>query len=53
MKYVPILFLLAISIYPISYAKYNWDRKNKFGAIGSFLIALASVILPSVLILTR
>jgi hypothetical protein len=53
MKYVAILFLLIVSVYPLSYAKYNWSRNNKLGAIGSILLAVAAVIFPSVLLILR
>lgn len=53
MKYIVILCLLIISVYPFSYAKYNWDRKNKLGAVGSILIAVFMIIYPSIIILKR
>lgn len=53
MKYIIILFLLIMSIHPLSYAKYNWGKKNKLGAIGAILLAIAAVVFPSVLLILR
>lgn len=53
MKYVEIIFLIIISIYPFSYVGYNWSKKNKFGAIGVLLLSTAAIIFPSVLILFK
>ncbi|MCX7746511.1 MAG: hypothetical protein N2645_06435 [Clostridia bacterium] len=53
MKYIAILFLLTVSVHPLSYAKYNWGKKNKLAAVGSILLAIAAVIFPSVLLLLR
>jgi hypothetical protein len=53
MKYVIVIILMIISIYPFSYARYNWNKKNKLGAVGSILIGIAAIVYPTVLILTR
>lgn len=53
MKYIVILLLVVVAIHPLSYAKYNWGKKNKIGAIGSILLALAAVIIPAVLLILR
>ena len=53
MKYFVILLLLLLSINPISYAKYNWNKKNRLGAVGCILLVVLSVALPSILILAR
>jgi len=53
MTYIVILFLIILSIYPLSYAKYNWDRENKLGAIGTIILAMAAITVPSILLLFR
>lgn len=53
MKILTILFLLIISIKPLSYAKYNWSRNNKLGAVGTIFIALVGVVYPIVLLYLR
>lgn len=53
MNYIIILFLLIMAIYPLSYAKYNWNNKNKFGAVGMILLILASIIVPVILLFVR
>ncbi|OPZ91518.1 MAG: hypothetical protein BWY74_01948 [Firmicutes bacterium ADurb.Bin419] len=53
MKLIIILFLLIISIQPISYAKYNWSRNNKLGAVGTIFITLVGVVYPVVLLFSR
>lgn len=53
MKYLVIPLLLILSIYPLSFAGYNWRKKNKFGAFGMLLLVLAQIVLPGVLLLTR
>lgn len=52
MLYWVLPFLLCMAFYPLSYAKYNWNRRNKFGALGIILLVILSVLLP-VLILSR
>lgn len=51
MRYLVIPLLILVAINPLSYAKYNWDRKNRLGAAGAFFIAAAAVIIPAVLLL--
>lgn len=53
MKYIIILFLIILSIYPFSYARFNWNKENKLGAVGIVLIAIAAIIVPSMLLLFR
>lgn len=53
MKYILLFFLLILSIYPLSYAKYNWDKKNKSGAVGCVFLAVAAVVMPSVILWVR
>jgi len=53
MRYIIMLFLIIISIYPLSYAKYNWDRKNKLVAIGTIILTMAAIAVPSILLLFR
>jgi len=45
--------LLILAVYPLSYAKYNWDHKNKLGAVGMILLTLISIVLPTIMLLTR
>jgi hypothetical protein len=53
MKYLIIIVLLIISIQPLSYAKYNWGKRNWLGAVGAILIALAAVVFPSAMLILR
>lgn len=53
MRYIIILFLLILSMYPFSYARYNWNNNNKFSAIGCILLAVMSIVLPSIIIIIR
>lgn len=53
MKYVIIIIVTVISIYPFSYAKYNWGRKNRLGAVGCILLSVLSVVFPALLLLIR
>ncbi|KPU44804.1 hypothetical protein OXPF_18900 [Oxobacter pfennigii] len=53
MIYIVIPILLIISINPLSYAKYNWDKKNKFAAFGCVLLTVIMFILPLYVIITR
>ncbi len=53
MNYILILFILIMALYPLSYAKYNWKNKNKFGAVGMILLILASIVVPVILIFIR
>lgn len=50
MKYIAILFILLPSLYTLSFAKHSWSKKNKAAAIGAALVALASVVLPIVVL---
>ena len=53
MKWIMIIFLVVISLYPMNYAKYNWSNKNKLGAIGVALLVILSVLLPTVMLFMR
>lgn len=51
MRYWLIPFILIVELYPLSYAKYNWDKNNRLGAAGAALIAVAAVVFPTVMII--
>ena len=46
MNYIIITLLFAVLIHLFSFAKYNWQKKNKLAAIGAAIIGLAAFILP-------
>ena len=50
MKFVVMAFILLSSLYSLSYAKYNWKKKNRMAAIGSITATLVSIVLPTVLL---
>ena len=50
MKYIIVVLLIAELIYLLSFAKYNWVKKNRLAAIGSAIIGLAAFLLPLYLI---
>ena len=50
MKYVVMVFILLSSLYSLSYAKYNWKKKNGTAAVGVAFAAMVSIILPSALL---
>ncbi len=43
MKYVLTILLLAVLIYILSFARYNWIKKNKLAAVGTAFIAITAV----------
>jgi len=47
LKILLILLLLLATVRPFSYAKYNWRKKNRLGAVGAALIAVFVVAIPS------
>jgi len=53
MSYFAILILLIASIHPLSYAKFNWDQKNKLAALGAVFLAVCEVAFPTVFIILR
>lgn len=53
MKYLVVLILLIQSVYPINFARYNWKKKNKLGAVGAMLLAVSSIVVPAVLLFIR
>lgn len=50
MKFVVMAFILISSFYSLSYAKYNWKKKNRMAAAGVAFAAMVSIILPAVLL---
>ena len=48
MKFLVIALIILPALYATSYAKYNWDKKNKAGVFGILLITILSIILPIV-----
>ncbi|HZJ83018.1 MAG TPA: hypothetical protein VFD57_04320 [Clostridia bacterium] len=46
MNYIMLILPLCVSAYLLSFAKYNWDRRNKMAAIGAALIAVAAIVMP-------
>lgn len=51
MKYILLVILFVISVYPFSYARYNWNNKNKLGAVGAAVVGIAAIVYPAILIL--
>ncbi|MDD3704856.1 MAG: hypothetical protein PHC45_02145 [Clostridiaceae bacterium] len=50
MKYIIVVLLFAVLIYQLSFARYNWAKKNRLAAIGSIIIGLLAFMLPLYLI---
>lgn len=50
MKYVVMILILIPSLYTLSFAKYNWKKKNRMTAAGAAIAAMVSIILPAVLL---
>lgn len=50
MKYIIVVPLFALLIYQLSFAKYNWTKKNRIAAIGSVIIGILAFVLPLYLI---
>lgn len=46
MKYAALAFILVSSLYTLSYIKYNWNKKNRLGAIGVLILMVCSIALP-------
>jgi hypothetical protein len=53
MKYVASIFILLSTLYILSFAKYNWNKKNKTAAVGAILLGLLSIALPAIVMFTR
>jgi hypothetical protein len=52
MRYIIIILILIPACYLLSFAKYTW-KNNKTSSIGSIIIAVASIVLPTAAILLR
>jgi uncharacterized membrane protein len=50
MKYVVMILILIPSFYALSFAKYNWKKKNRMAAIGVILLTAISIVLPITLL---
>ncbi len=53
MKYFILGLLLLVSVYPFSYVKYVWSKKNYLGALGMLILTLLSLAVPAILLLSR
>ena len=53
MKYVRVFLYIVSTLYILSFAKYNWNKKNKTAAVGAILLGLLSIALPAIVIFTR
>ena len=45
MTFIDIAIVLLLSLYPLSYAKYNWRKKQRFQAVGMVLAVIAMLAL--------
>jgi hypothetical protein len=50
---IEIGLLILLSLYPLSYAKYNWGKKQYLQAIGMVFIVMVMLALPVYVLLTR
>lgn len=46
MKFFLFIPALWVFVYLLSFAKYNWDRRNKMAAMGTIIIAIAAISIP-------
>jgi len=53
MKFVVSIFVLLSAIHILSFAKYNWSKKNKSAAAGAILLGFLSILLPVIMMLTK
>jgi len=53
MKYVAVIFILFSVLHVFSFAKYNWNKKNRTAAAGAILLGILSIALPAIVMLTR
>ena len=51
--YITIFILGLLFFYLLTFARYNWVKKNKIAAVGILLIALASFVYPLVILVRR
>ena len=47
------LLPVIVSIYTISFGRYNWRQGNKLGAVGVYGLALGSVAVPLMVIILK
>lgn len=45
-RLIIVVILLFVFIYTVSYGVWTWKKKNKFGAIMIFLVAIVELIMP-------
>lgn len=53
MTYIIIALLLIVSVYPLSYVRYVWQKKNYAGAVAVLLLTLASIAAPACFLFSR
>ncbi|HHW47412.1 MAG TPA: hypothetical protein GXX14_02200 [Clostridiaceae bacterium] len=53
MKFVASIFILLSTLHILSFAKYNWNKKNKTAAAGAILLGILSIVLPAILMFAR
>lgn len=49
-KYIAIIFIIWSTMYIISFAKYNFRKKNKAAGVGAILLAILIDVLPILVI---
>ncbi|HHZ13003.1 MAG: hypothetical protein ACOX1R_03360 [Caldicoprobacterales bacterium] len=49
MKYFILTIAFWAFIYLLSFARYNWNKRNRMAAIGAIIIALAALAMPFIL----
>lgn len=53
MKYFIVIILFGVFIHSLSFAKYNWDKKNALAAVGAAILGVAAFILPLIVLFSR
>ncbi|NLA86187.1 MAG: hypothetical protein GX847_02670 [Clostridiales bacterium] len=53
MKLLVITGLLVSAVYPLSYVKYVWQKKNYLGALGMLFLTFVSLAFPAYLVFRR
>jgi hypothetical protein len=53
MKILVIVILLISAVYPLSYVKYVWSKKNYIGALGMIFLTLMSIAFPAYIMFKR
>lgn len=53
LKIISLFYIVCTCIYTVNFGRWAWKRQNKSGAVGIFILAIITLLLPNYLLFLK